>query len=79
MLQFQSLSETMQDARRHGGLGSSLPPTRPIDPRLLIDSEGQTPFMRARGRNHITLVNILNPFTPLTEIFDHMEVGGLAG
>ena len=51
-----------------------MPPARPIDPRLLIDGEGQTPFMRARSRNHITLVNILNPFTPLAEIFDHMEV-----
>ena len=48
--------------------------TRSVDPRRFLDKGGKTPFMRARLLNHVGLVSLLNPFTPLERIFDSMAV-----
>ena len=37
-----------------------------VDPRLLVDCNGDTSFAMARRRQHFDLLPLLNPFTPLT-------------
>ena len=48
----------------------TLPPSRPVDPRLFIDSDGLTSFVLARNRHRLGLVSLLNPFTSLSAAFD---------
>ena len=56
--------------RAAGQPRGTLPPSRPTDPRLFIDSDGLTPFVLARNRHHLELVSMLNPFMPLSAAFD---------
>ncbi|GAX78914.1 hypothetical protein CEUSTIGMA_g6353.t1 [Chlamydomonas eustigma] len=39
-----------------------------VDPRLLVDCEGNTPFAMARRRHQFDLLPLLNPFTPLDSL-----------
>jgi hypothetical protein len=48
--------------------------SRPIDPRLFVDSNGRNAFVMARILDHVELMNILNPFTPLAAAIEELDV-----
>ena len=45
-------------------------PSSYVDPRLLIDLDGRTPFSIARRMRNVALMRLLNPLTPIEHVFD---------
>ena len=56
---------------RQAGLRTwGLPEHSMVDPRLLVDCDNNTAFVIARRRRQFDLLPLLNPFTPLSRVFD---------
>ena len=61
-----SVSPERQARRQARGL----PEHSMVDPRLLVDCDSRTSFAMARRQHHFDLLPLLNPFTPLSRVFD---------
>ena len=67
VLEFVLLVSPERQARRQM---QGLPERSTVDPRLLVDCDNNTAFATARRRRQFDLLPLLNPFTPLSRVFD---------
>ena len=56
--------------RQAGRQTRGLPEHSMVDPRLLVDCDNNTAFAIARRRRQFDLLPLLNPFTPLSRVFN---------